>query len=118
MKQKKCDSLSRQNHAKSQILSHLLQWKLWEKLRIGGKCKFVLLYGGVIAGFTVASLVTLITQWVEPEKYWSICLMIYFTIFSLICMVIANFIWNISETKFLSENPPEHRRIHHSSRRK
>ena len=93
----------------------LKQWELWETLRTSGKFKFVLLYGGVIAGFTVASLVTLITQYIEPEKYLGICLMIYFMVFSPICMVIANFTWNISETKFLSENPPEHRRRHHSN---
>ncbi|MCD6337074.1 MAG: hypothetical protein J7M01_02430, partial [Candidatus Marinimicrobia bacterium] len=82
----------------------LKQWKRWEKLRKSGKYKFVLLYGGVIAGFTVASLVTLITQYIKPEMSPGIRLMIYFIVFSLICMVIANFTWNISETKFLSEN--------------
>jgi len=96
----------------------LKQWVLWEKLRKSGKRKFILLYGGVIAGFTVALLVTLIIQYIEPEKYLGIRLMIYFIIFSLIGMIIANFTWNISETKFLSENPPEHRRRHHSNRKK
>jgi hypothetical protein len=96
----------------------LKQWKLWEKLRKSGKCKFILLYGGVIAGFIVALLATLIGLYFDSENYWSVCLLVNFSIFSLLGMIIAGFTWNISETKFLSENPPEHSRIHHSGHRK
>jgi len=89
----------------------LKHWKRWEKLRKNGKVNFVLVNGGLIVGLLFASLVTLLHQLIEPIDYWGMRLLVYVFIFSFSGMLAAIYIWNKSETKFLSTNPPKHRRI-------
>jgi uncharacterized membrane protein YeaQ/YmgE (transglycosylase-associated protein family) len=90
------------------------QWKRWEKLRITGKINFIFLIGGLICGLVMAFAATLINQLINPNDYWGFSLLIYFIIFSFIGIMVAIFIWNKNETKFMSENPPEHRHISHT----
>ena len=90
------------------------QWKRWEKLRQHGKINFIFLNGGLISGLVIALAITLINQLINPNEYWGFNLLIFFIIFFFIGIVAAIFIWNKNETKFMSENPPEHRRISHT----
>jgi len=90
------------------------QWKRWGKLRINGKINFIFLNGGLISGLVIALAITLINQLINPNEYWGFNLLIFFIIFFFIGIVAAIFIWNKNETKFMSENPPEHRRISHT----
>jgi hypothetical protein len=90
---------------------NLRHWKRWEKLRKNGKINFVLVNGGLIGGSLLAIMVTLLHQLIEPVDYWEVRLLVYIFIFSFVGMLAAIYIWNNAETKFLSENPPKHRRI-------
>ena len=90
------------------------QWKRWKKLRQHGKINFIFVSGGLISGSVVALVITLINQLIKPNNDWGLGLLIYFIILSFIGILVAMFIWNNNETKFLSENPPEHRRISHT----
>jgi len=90
------------------------QWKRWGKLRKNGKIYFIFVNGGLIGGLVLALAFTLINQLIKPNNDWGLGLLIYFIILSFIGILAAIFIWNSNETKFLSENPPEQRRVSHT----
>ena len=95
---------------------NLRQWKKWENLRKRGKAYFVLMHGGFISGLSIAGVVTLITQLIHPIKFWHIFFLVYFVIFLFSGILVAIFVWNNNETKFLSENPPLPKRITRKNR--
>jgi hypothetical protein len=89
----------------------LKQWKRWEKLRKNGKIRFILFNGALLTGSLSALAVTLFHQLIDPIDFWVARFIVYVLTFSFVSMLGAVFIWNRSETKFMSENPPLPKRI-------
>lgn len=89
----------------------LKQWKRWEKLRKNGKTKFILFNGALITGSLSGLVVTLLHQFLDPIEFWVARFIIYMLTFSFASMLGAVYVWNHSETKFMSENPPLPKRI-------